>query len=180
MKLIIGLGNPGSKYERTRHNAGFIVLDELAKLLNCSIEAHGFNGVYYKNKDYILLKPLTFMNLSGDSVVAIMNFYKIELSDIVVVYDDIDTELGKIRLRYQGSSGGHNGIKHLIATLKSDNFNRIRIGIGKNTNALIDHVLSNFTSAEIEMLAFSCQKACEALRSFLTGTSFLQLMNIYN
>ena len=130
MKLIIGLGNPGKEYENTRHNTGFMVLDRLSEKLNIEMTQNKFKGLYgkskYKGEDVILLKPQTYMNLSGESVRQVMDFFKINQEDILVIYDDLDMPVGKLRLRQSGSAGGHNGIKNIILHTGSQNFNRIR------------------------------------------------------
>jgi len=136
MKLIIGLGNPGKEYENTRHNTGFMVLDRLSEKLNIEMTQNKFKGLYgkskYKGEDVILLKPQTYMNLSGESVRQVMDFFKINQEDILVIYDDLDMPVGKLRLRQSGSAGGHNGIKNIILHTGSQNFNRIRVGIDRS------------------------------------------------
>ena len=121
MYIIAGLGNPGKEYERTRHNTGFMVLDRLSEKLNIEISQNKFKGLYgkgkYKGEDVLLLKPQTYMNLSGESVRQVMDFFKISQEDILVVYDDLDMPVGKLRLRQSGSAGGHNGIKNIIITI---------------------------------------------------------------
>ena len=136
MKLIVGLGNPGIEYENTRHNIGFYYLDLIAKELNISNFKEKFNGYYqkvkYKNEDIILLKPLSYMNLSGEVVVKYVNYYKIKPEDILVIHDDLDLDVGRLKLRANGSSGGHNGIKNIILNLGDENFKRLKIGISKS------------------------------------------------
>ena len=172
MKLIVGLGNPGKEYEKTRHNTGFMVLDRLAEKLNTEIEQNKFNGLYakikYKGEDVILLKPQTFMNLSGESVRKIMDFFKIGLEDIVVVYDDMDMPTGKLRLRQNGSAGGHNGIKNIILHTGSQNFCRIRVGIGRHPYMkVVDYVLSRFTSEESSAITKGIEEASDAVIDIL-------------
>lgn len=136
MKLIVGLGNPGKEYENTRHNCGFMAIDYLAQDLGVTINQAKFKGLYAKIKvegeDVILLKPQTYMNLSGESVSEVMKFFKIDKEDVLVIYDDLDLPVGKIRIRANGSAGGHNGIKSLIAHLNGQDFKRIRIGIDRH------------------------------------------------
>ena len=136
MKLIVGLGNPGKEYENTRHNCGFMAIDYLAQDLGVTINQAKFKGLYAKIKvegeDVILLKPQTYMNLSGESVSEVMKFFKIDKEDVLVIYDDLDLPVGKIRIRANGSAGGHNGIKSLIAHLNGQDFKRIRIGIDQS------------------------------------------------
>lgn len=145
MLLIIGLGNPGKTYERTRHNMGFSAIDLFASKIGCSIDKKGFQGLYqklvYHNQELLLLKPQTFMNLSGQSVQEIVNFYKISTDNIIVIYDDLDLPPGKIRLREKGSSGGHKGMQSIIDHLSTDEIKRIKIGIGHSLYSVVDYVL---------------------------------------
>lgn len=184
MKLIIGLGNPGKEYEKTRHNTGFMVLDRLAEKLNTTIEQNKFNGLYtkckYKGEDVILLKPQTFMNLSGESVRKMMDFYKIDLEDIIVIYDDMDMPVGKLRLRQNGSAGGHNGIKNIILHTGSQNFCRIRVGIGRHPYMkVVDYVLSRFNSDESSAIEKGIEDASDAVVDILDH-DFVYAMNKYN
>ena len=185
MKLIVGLGNPGKQYEKTRHNVGFAVIDELAKKWSISLDQAKHKGIYgmgnVNGEKVILLKPLTYMNLSGESIIAVMNFFKVEVEDFVVLYDDLDLPPGKIRLRQKGSAGGHNGIKSTIAHLGTQNFNRIRIGIGRPgvPMDIADYVLGRFMDNEMPDISRAIEKSADACESWLT-TSFLQVMNEYN
>src|SRR6185369_12694942 len=129
MKLIVGLGNPGTEYENTRHNLGFIIIDSLAKELGGELTKKKFNGFYYQTQDFILLKPQTYMNNSGDCISAFRNYFAIPLDNLLVIYDEISLPLGKFRYRLQGSASGHNGVKNIIELLKSQNFKRLRVGI---------------------------------------------------
>lgn len=158
MKLIVGLGNFEDKYLFTRHNAGFMVVDffvgvnaqvfKQEKKLKSMIAKFNFKG-----EDLILIKPLTYMNLSGEAVIAVANFYKIETKDILIIYDDISIDLGKIRFRNAGSDGGHNGIKSVIKHLGTQNFDRLKIGIGPQPNIPSEaYVLQNFSKDELEVL----------------------------
>ncbi len=155
-QLIVGLGNPGTKFAQTRHNIGFDVLDSLAKLWQMGLsERKQFQGIYGEviggNKSKIrLLKPQTFMNLSGQSVRSTIDWFKLSPESVLVVYDDLDLPLGKIRLRLSGSAGGHNGMKSIIAHLGTQNFPRVRIGIGKSSGDkdTIAHVLGKFSAVE--------------------------------
>ena len=135
MKWIVGLGNPGPKYEKTRHNVGFMVIDELARRWGIAVNQTKCKALigegHVAGVKVALIKPMTYMNLSGESVRAFIDYYKQDIEDGLVVYDDLDTEAGKIRLRYKGSAGGHNGIKSLIAHLNTQNFNRVRMGISR-------------------------------------------------
>lgn len=148
MKLIVGLGNPGNEYKRTRHNIGFIIIDNYLNNDNSNMKEK-FNSLYLKKGDTIFLKPLTYMNNSGQAIRKIIDFYKIDPKDVYVFYDDMDLEFGRLRLRDKGSSGGHNGIKSIISHI-GENFNRIKFGIGSKKNDTISHVLGNFSKDEEE------------------------------
>ncbi|MGM9923001.1 MAG: aminoacyl-tRNA hydrolase [Bacillus sp. (in: firmicutes)] len=185
MKLIIGLGNPGKEYERTRHNIGFEVVDALSEQWNIPLNQAKHKGLYgvgyVDGKKVILLKPMTYMNLSGESIKAVMDYFKVEIEDLVVFYDDLDLAVGKIRLRQKGGAGGHNGIKSMIAHLGTQEFNRARIGIGRPHGAMsvTNHVLGRFQEeewAEMQSVIASCSRACE---DFLKKP-FLQVMNEHN
>lgn len=185
MKLIVGLGNPGKQYENTRHNIGFLVIDKLSEQLNIRLDQAKFKGVFgignIGGEKILLLKPLTYMNLSGESIRAVMDYYQVETEDLVVIYDDLDLPVGRIRLRQQGSAGGHNGIKSTIAHLGTQNFNRIRVGIDRPQNGMnvADYVLGRFTKEEqlmMEDVIVKCSDACEqGLKK-----PFLQVMNEFN
>ncbi len=185
MKLFVGLGNPGAKYEDTRHNIGFRVVDELAKTLNIPLKQEKFKGVFgfetIGGEKVFLLKPLTYMNLSGESVRPLMDFYKISIEDLVVIYDDLDIPPGKVRLRQKGGHGGHNGIKSLLAHLGSEHFKRIRIGVGRPDPgvAVANHVLGEFRPDERDEVEASVTHAVKACQSWLTQ-DFLKVMNTYN
>ena len=154
MKLIVGLGNPGRDYNNTRHNVGFNVIDLLVKKYGLSFnENKKFNALeccFNLNGEKVIFgKPLTYMNLSGSSVTLYVNYYNIELSDILIIHDDLDMVLGKIRFVFDSSSGGHNGIKNIILHTGSQNFNRIRVGIDRSKYIkVVDYVLSRFTKDE--------------------------------
>lgn len=184
MKLIVGLGNPGKEYENTRHNTGFMVIDKLADKLGVSIEQNKFKGLYtklkYNGEDVILLKPQTYMNLSGESVRQVMDFYKINQEDILVIYDDMDMPVGKLRLRQTGSAGGHNGVKNIILHTGSQNFNRVRVGIGRHPYMkVVDYVLSKFTSDESSDIEKGIENASEAVIDYL-NYGFSHTMNNFN
>jgi len=154
MKLIVGLGNPGPTYSQTRHNIGFMVIDSLIEELNPNnISKKSFEGELYKYKDLLLLKPTTFMNLSGKSVQAVVNFYKINLDDILVIHDEIDIPFGAIKLKKGGGNGGHNGLKS-IDSLITKEYNRLRLGVGKpeRKEMVASYVLSKFEPKEQEVL----------------------------
>lgn len=158
MKLIIGLGNFEKKYLFTRHNAGFMAVDFFIQTNNLQFKTEkklksAIAKFKLNNEDIILIKPLTYMNLSGEAVIAVMNFYKIDLQDILVIYDDISLDSGKIRFRKSGSDGGHNGIKSIIEKLGTSQFDRLKIGIGPQPNIPSEaYVLQNFSSEELELL----------------------------
>lgn len=185
MKIFVGLGNPGKQYEHTRHNIGFDVIDELSKKWSIPLDQAKHKGIYgigtVNSEKVLLLKPLTYMNLSGESIAAVMNFFKAELEDIVVLYDDLDLPVGRIRLRQKGSAGGHNGIKSTIANLGTQEFNRIRIGIGRPVGRIpvIDYVLGRFLNEEREAMSKVIEKCTEACEDW-TRKPFLQVMNEHN
>lgn len=168
IKWIVGLGNPGPAYEQTRHNVGFMVVDELAKRWDIKLTQSKCKALIgegrIQGQKVALLKPMTYMNLSGESVRAFMDYYKTELKDGLIVYDDLDTEIGKLRLRYQGSAGGHNGIKSLIQHLGTQSFHRIRMGISRPEPGMVisDYVLSKFAKAERDKLEAMIGAACDA------------------
>lgn len=184
MKLIVGLGNPGKEYERTRHNAGFMTIDALADSLGVSINQVKFKGLYTKTKmkgeDVILLKPTTYMNNSGESVQEVMRFFKIDVDGLLVIYDDLDLPTGKLRIRDRGSAGGHNGIKSIIAHVGTQDFKRIRVGIEKNPLIpVVDYVLGKFTAEEMTKLNPGIEKAIQVCKEFV-DTDFHKIMSIHN
>lgn len=154
MKLIVGLGNPGKEYENTRHNVGFYVVDFLAKEFNCQLVKEKFGGLYGKAKigdqEVIFAKPLTYMNLAGDFVSAIANFFKVDSQDVLIIYDDMNIVTGKAMFKPKGSAGGQNGMKDIIAKLHTDEINRIKVGISKPLLSadFSDYVLSCFSKEE--------------------------------
>lgn len=166
MFLIVGLGNPGKEYEDTRHNIGFKVVDNIAKEYNIQINRQKFKGIYgegfINGEKVILLKPTTYMNLSGESVGEVVNFYNIENDEILIIYDDISLDIGKLRIREKGSAGGHNGIKSIIAHLGSEVFSRIKIGVGQPNSDLVKHVLGKFSKEEMVTLDESIEAATNA------------------
>lgn len=152
MFLIVGLGNPGKEYDGTRHNIGFAAVDYIADKYNIELNRIKFKGVFGEGfidgKKVILLKPTTYMNLSGESIREVINFYKISNEEVIVIYDDISLEVGRLRIREKGSAGGHNGIKSIIAHLGTDVFSRIKIGVGQPKGDLVNHVLGKFPSED--------------------------------
>ncbi|RJE83559.1 aminoacyl-tRNA hydrolase [Paenibacillus sp. 1011MAR3C5] len=170
MKWIVGLGNPGAQYKDTRHNVGFMVVDELAKRWSITLTPQGKHRAVIGEgnvggQKVALIKPMTYMNLSGEAVRSFLDYYKADLADGIIVYDDLDTEIGKLRLRYQGSAGGHNGIKSLIQHLNTQSFNRIRMGISRPQPGIVisDYVLANFPKAERDKLSHMIEQACDAV-----------------
>lgn len=156
MYLIVGLGNPGNEYEKTRHNIGFDAISTISSKYNIDVNKTKFKGEYGKGtiagENVILLKPLTFMNLSGESIREVMNFYKIPSENIIVIYDDISLEVGTLRIRRKGSAGGHNGIKDIIKNLSTDVFPRIKVGVGQPQGDLVSHVLGKFSKEDREII----------------------------
>ncbi len=183
MKLIVGLGNPGSEYENTRHNAGFKVIDTISKEYNIEINRQKFKGLYGEgviaNEKVILLKPTTYMNLSGESVREAVNFYKLSSEDIIVIYDDISLDIGRLRLREKGSAGGHNGVKSIIANLGTDIFPRIKVGVGQPNVELVKYVLGKFSKEEIEVLNKSVDAAVKATEEIIKD-DLKEAMNKFN
>lgn len=169
MKLIAGLGNIGDKYCFTRHNAGFMILDKLAFDNNFSFrEESKLKCFLAKSNDIIYIKPTTFMNLSGEAVRAVMDYYKIDVKDILIVYDDIALDLGRIRFRANGSDGGHNGIKSVIKHVGTKEFDRLKIGIGPQPNIPSEnYVLQNFPKDQLETLKDVLKKSDEAIKFYL-------------
>ena len=167
--LIVGLGNPGRDYEKTRHNAGFRAMDILADRLGCRLDKAKFQGLYgqttYKGRKLLLLKPQTFMNLSGKSVLQLSAYFHVPPQNIVVLFDDISLEPGRLRIRADGSAGGHNGIKSIIGELGSQSFPRVKIGVGAKPHPdfdLADWVLSTFSAQEEKALAPALERAADA------------------
>jgi len=184
MKMIVGLGNPGKTYEKTRHNTGFLVLDEIAKQCGVSSFQMKFKAqianVVLNNENVILVKPQTFMNLSGESVGEIARFYQISSAEIIVIYDDLDLPVGKVRLREKGSAGGHNGMKSIIQHLHTQEFPRIRVGIDKNPMIpTIDYVMGKVEKDKQTIYEKAIQHAAKAAIDF-SGMPFAELMNKYN
>jgi PTH1 family peptidyl-tRNA hydrolase len=171
VKLIVGLGNYPDKYKNTKHNAGFICVDEFCKRHNITLDKTNFNGVFAKEDKFIIAQPHTLMNLSGSFVSEIINFYKINISDILIISDDIDTELGKIRVKPKGSSGGQNGLKDIINKLGTEEFKRIKIGISKPNKPIdiADYVLSNFNKTELPLLNQAIDQAIVVMDNFIGG-----------
>lgn len=184
MKLIVGLGNPGEEYEKTRHNIGFMVLDHFAQEHNISLNKKKFNGFYqkftYNNEQIILLKPLSYMNLSGEVVRKFSKWYHIKLTDLLIISDDLDMEVAKIKLKKQGSSGGHNGLKNIEQNLRTQEYNRLKIGIfNDKTMATKDYVLGKFNKEELTKINNILPITNNILNDFVT-MDFEKIMSKYN
>lgn len=168
MYAVIGLGNPDKEYDKTRHNIGFDVIDELASQMGIEVKTKRHRalcgiGMIGREK-VVLVKPQTYMNLSGESVRQVMDFYKLDPEeDIIVVSDDINLETGKLRIRAQGSAGGHNGLKNIIAHTNTQKFKRVRVGVGANEGNLVKHVLGKFSKGERELVEDSIRNAAAAV-----------------
>ena len=184
MKMIVGLGNPGNEYENTRHNIGFMIVDNYAKKYHLDRFKEKFNGLYtkvYRNGEYyILLKPLSYMNLSGNVVGRFASFYKIKPEDILIIHDDLDLPVGKIKVKSKGSSGGHNGIKSIISALHTEVFPRFKVGISKNDNIdTKDYVLGKFSKNDLTVLDKILDFAPNIIDDFL-DSNIEKVMSKYN
>ena len=186
MYLIVGLGNPGKDYEHTRHNAGFDAITELANKYNISIKEKKFKALvgsgYIEGQKVLLMKPETYMNLSGEAVIEAINFYKIDPEEeLIVLFDDISLAPGSLRIRLKGSAGGHNGIKNIIAHLKTDGFKRVKIGVGEKPAGwdLKDFVLGRFSKEDREEMETAFNNTVDAVRLMITGSE-QEAMNLYN
>ena len=183
MKLIVGLGNPGKKYEKTRHNMGFNVVDLFSDVTGIDIDKEAFSGLLGRGKflteDVIILKPQTFMNLSGHSVQQVAHFFKVDLEDIIIVYDDMALPPGTMRMRLSGSSGGQKGMQNIIEMMGSEEIKRIRIGIGEPEFDSVDYVLSKPLKEEQELIDEAIARAVDALKETIRS-SFQKAMSLYN
>lgn len=181
MRLIIGLGNPGTKFKNTRHNVGFMVIDKICELMNVTLSKSRFNGETIKIDDMILAKPSTFMNLSGDFVFLISAFYKIVPEDILIIHDEKDFDLGQASIKIGGNDAGHNGVKSIIEKLGSTSFKRLRIGIGKKPSEkpLKDWVLENFNNEDWEKIQPILKVSADAAVSFAFN-DIKTVMNSFN
>lgn len=183
MKVIVGLGNPGRKYSDTRHNIGFRVLDEIARRSSIEKEESRFDAIIghirISGEKVLLVKPLTYMNLSGKAVQPLMRWFKLDLSDLIVIYDDMDLPPGTLRLRAQGGSGGHKGMASIIERLGSQEFARIRIGIGRPDNEAIDWVLGKFSLTEQKLMEGVIGQAAAAVECWVKQ-GIERAMNEYN
>lgn len=184
MKLIVGLGNPGKEYQKTRHNVGFMALDKIAEYLKINFDKTKFNGNYaeilYNDEKLILLKPGKYMNLSGEVIKDYISYFKISIDDILIIHDDLDTEVGIYRLRYQGGSGGHNGIKDIEKHIGTKNYKRIKIGISKDKRIdTKDYVLGKFNEEEQKKINEVLDDIVLIFRDYFE-LSYDNLMNKYN
>ena len=184
MKLIIGLGNPGKEYQKTRHNVGFMALDAIANYLKVEINENKFSGLYckttYNNEQIILLKPQKYMNLSGEVVRSFVDYFKIDIENILVISDDLDLPVGKMKLKYKGSCGGHNGLKNIEQHLNTQEYKRIKIGISNDD--LIDtkdYVLGNLSKEDKNTLDNLYKELCGVVDDYF-HMEFPDLMNKYN
>ncbi|MGX6486188.1 MAG: aminoacyl-tRNA hydrolase [Aerococcus sanguinicola] len=186
MKLVAGLGNPGPKYERSRHNIGFITLDEWAYQHHLTFDQEKFKGKYVEyriqGEKVFFVKPQTFMNLSGESLIGFVNYFDIELEDLLVVYDDMDMDVGRLRMRRKGSSGGHNGMKSIIQHLGTDQVQRLKLGVGRPQAgvSVVNHVLGSFPKEDHTAMLESTRQAVAAINYWLAGHSFEETMTKYN
>lgn len=186
MYIIAGLGNPTKEYENTRHNIGFMAIDALADTYNINVSEVKHKAILGKGMingtKVILMKPLTYMNLSGEAIRAAVDYYKVdETCELIVIYDDISLDVGKLRIRKKGSAGGHNGIKNIIAHLGHDNFNRIKIGVGEKPKGydLADYVLGHFGKEELDIMNTSLKDVDGAVNLMITD-QVDAAMNEYN
>ena len=184
MKLIVGLGNPGKQYEKTRHNVGFFVIDELCRKLDVELDKKKCKAIYgafmHKGEKIILAKPQTYMNLSGECVQSLMHYYQLSVEDLIVIHDDLDLPVGKLRLRMKGSSGGQKGMGSIITHLHTSEISRIRIGIGNDK--LIDtkdYVLSSFHEEEKAAIKEAVEKAADAV-IYSFDHRFDEVMSVFN
>lgn len=173
MKIIVGLGNPGREYAQTRHNIGFMVVDRLAQLASASGWKRRFQAdlceTVFEGEPVVLVKPQTYMNLSGHAVRQVVHWYRVPVSDLLVIFDDLDLPFGALRLRARGSAGGHRGLASIIEQLGTQDVPRLRIGIGRGPGEATAHVLSRFTSEEAQRLPLIIDRAVEAVRLWLTA-----------
>ena len=186
MRLIVGLGNPGKNYESTRHNVGFMTIDNIAKHYNTEFRLESklkgvLASVMIKGEKTYLLKPMTYMNLSGESIRAVANFYKIPVEDIIIICDDLDSKTGRVRLRANGSSGGHNGLKSIESQLGTQEYKRIKIGIDRsNVIPVIDWVLQKFSNDEMALINQAIDTASKACIDFIEGKDFYRISSLYS
>ena len=184
MKLIVGLGNPGLEYTKTRHNIGFLCIDKLCEYFNVDLNQKKFNGLYtqfiFKDEKIVFLKPLKYMNLSGEVIRDFINYFKIDIKDILIICDDLDTNVGSFRLRYKGSSGGHNGLKNIEIHLTTKEYKRIKVGVSNNKNIdTKDFVLGKFSKEEMNLINPIIEIIPNIIEDYLKEP-FDKVMNKYN
>ena len=183
MKLIVGLGNPGAKYRGTRHNVGFAVVDELARRASADFESAPAEALMakWRSRDTLIAKPMTYMNLSGQAVGELVRYFKIDVVDLLVIFDEVHLPLGRLRARARGSAGGHNGLKSIIERLGTTEFSRLRLGVGRGDGRrdLANHVLSIFERSERAELEAFITRAADAVELF-AAEGILAVMNTYN
>ncbi len=173
MKIIVGLGNPTLQYAGTRHNVGFAVINELAEQYHIDMDGKKHKAIFGKGiiegQKVILAMPQTYMNLSGESVRELTDYYKVDAEDVIVIYDDINLDVGKLRIRKKGSAGGHNGMKNIIKHLGTEGFPRVRVGVGEKPKHmdLADYVLSKFGKEELDDIRSGCHAACNAVATII-------------
>jgi PTH1 family peptidyl-tRNA hydrolase len=181
--LIVGLGNPGKEYENTRHNVGFMVLEKISEKLGVKVDRIKFKGLFgegiWGGEKVLLLKPMTFMNLSGESVEEALRFYKVPSENLIVIYDDMDLPVGRLRIRRKGSSGGHKGMESIISRISSEDFPRVRVGIGRPKGDVVDHVLGSFGPEEKQAVESAIEAAAEAALT-IVREGVEEAMNRYN
>ncbi|MCR5348804.1 MAG: aminoacyl-tRNA hydrolase [Bacilli bacterium] len=185
MKVVVGLGNPGKQYANTRHNMGYMVIDRLCEMFSCDLDHDKFKGIYGVCKNPVLpesvifAKPETFMNLSGEFIRPLLDYFNVPVEDLIVIYDDMAIGEGRIRLRLSGSHGSHNGMRNIIEQLKTENVKRVRVGIGEPPHGGIDYVLGKLSGEALERAEEAIQKATEATRDALIN-GFVHAMNHFN
>lgn len=186
MKLIVGLGNPGSQYENTRHNAGFMALDLFSKRNDVTFRLEPklkgmLASINLEGHRAFLLKPMTYMNLSGESIIAVMKYYKIPVEDVLIISDDLDSPVGRVRIRTSGSAGGHNGHKSIISNLGTEEYKRVKLGIGRSeVIPVIDWVLHKFDEHELALIYQACEKIENVIRDFIKEVPFYKIASAYS
>lgn len=187
VKMIVGLGNPGSKYEKTKHNIGFMAVDKIVNNLDVTFtEDKNFKAqigsIFINHEKVYFVKPTTFMNNSGIAVKALLTYYNISVEDLIVIYDDLDMEVGKLRLRSKGSAGGHNGIKSIIAHIGTQEFNRIKVGIGRPLKGMtvINHVMGQFNTEDNIVISLTLDRVVNAVNFYLQENDFEKTMQKFN
>ncbi len=187
VKMIVGLGNPGSKYEKTKHNIGFMAIDNIVKNLDITFtDDKNFKAqigsTFINHEKVYFVKPTTFMNNSGIAVKALLTYYNIDITDLIVIYDDLDMEVSKLRLRSKGSAGGHNGIKSIIAHIGTQEFNRIKVGIGRPLKGMtvINHVMGQFNTEDNIAISLTLDRVVNAVKFYLQENDFEKTMQKFN